>query len=183
MNSRSRGAPDDVFAIVAVLTKAASAFCQKQKSAVLVRLAVPAAYSKEFLLGTKAKASFLLEDATVLTQTFDVNRIGIFRIVRWGKGIFSQPERSPLLHNAYQLLVSQFELDRHRDSEAKIGLFARALRPLGNFEFPTAVAHAIRLLFVLFTVDPLEAAKQAVKAASYQAAVGQMKPRKEEAKA
>ncbi len=163
MNSRTRGTPCGVFAIVAVLTKAAYAFCQEQKGAVLVRPA--AAYLKEFLLRAKMKTSFLLENATVLAQTFDVNRIGIFRVVRWGNGISSQQERSPLLHNSCQLLV------RHPDSETNIGLFARALRPLGNFKFSTAVARAIRLLFVLFTVDPLEAAKQAVKAASYQTVV------------
>jgi|GEM_PF-5711990 len=140
MNSRARGAPWGVFAIVAILTKAASAFYQEQKGAVLVRAAVPAAYSEESLLRTKVKASFLLENATLIAQTFDVNRIGIFRIVRWGKSIFFQPERSPLLHNSCQLLTSQFELVRHPDSQAKIGLFARALRLLGNFKFPTAVA-------------------------------------------
>ena len=174
MNSRPRGAPCGVFAIVAVLTKAASAFAQKQSSAVLVRPAFPAAYLKEFLLRANVKASFLLEDTAVLAQTCDVNRnrIDILRTVRWGKGIFLRQERSPLLHNSCQLLASQFELDRHPDSDTEIGLFNRALRLLGNFKCPTAVARAIRLLFVLFTVDPLEAAKQAVKAASCQAVVG-----------
>ncbi len=112
MNSRARGAPWGAFAIVAILTKAVSAFYQEQKGAVLVQAAVPAANSTEFLLRAKTKASFLLEDATVLAQTFDVNRIGIFRMVRWGKSIFYQPERSPLLHNSCQLLTSQFELAR-----------------------------------------------------------------------
>jgi len=176
MNSRARGAPWRTIAIVAILTKAASAFCQ-------VRAAVSAAYSKEFLLRNKVEASFLLESATVLAQTFDVNRIAIFRIVRWRKSIFSQPERLPLLHNSCQFLTSQFELVRHTDWEAEVALFARAREPLENFKLPTAVTHTTRLLFVLLTGDPLEAAKQAVKGASYQAAVVQMKPRKEEAKA
>ena len=164
MNSRARGAPWDVFAIGAALTKAASAFSQ-------VRATVPAVYSKELSLRPKVEANFSLENATVPAQTHDVNRIGIFRIVRWGKSMFSQLERPPLLHSSCQLIVSQFDLARHPDSEAKIGLLTRALGPLGNLKFPTAVTHAIRLLFMLLAVDPLDAAKKAVKGALYPAAV------------
>jgi hypothetical protein len=102
----------------------------------------------------------------------------IYRIVRWESQISFRPERSLLMLGAsslfgstWQLLATPLGLLLGLEKEATVGLFTTVLTASGGIRFTTSVTRTDRPLLSLLTADPVEAAKRAIQAATYELAI------------
>lgn len=122
--------------------------------------------------------SLSVEGLQRLAATLGVEYVIIFRIVRWESQISFRPERSlvmlgasSLFGSTWQLLATPLGLLLGLEKEATVGLFATVLTASGGIRFTTSVTRTDRPLLSLLTADPVEAAKRAIQAATYELAI------------
>jgi len=122
--------------------------------------------------------SLSVEGLQRLAATLGVEYVIIFRIVRWENRIAFRPERSlvmlgagSLLGATWQMLATPLGLLLGLEKEATVGVFATVLTASGGTRFTTSVTMTDRPLLSLLTADPVEAAKRAIQAATYQLAI------------
>jgi hypothetical protein len=137
----------------------------------------------EVMYAQRATSTYLgnsvsIEGLQRLAATLGVEYVIIFRIVRWESEISFRPERSlvilgasSLFGSTLQLLTTPLGLLMGLEKEATVGLFATVLTAAGGIRFTTSVTMSDRPILSLLTADPVEAAKQAIQAATYQLAV------------
>lgn len=165
MTSNTHSVQRNIAAVLAVLTKTASALRQKPRHAVFVRPVFPTAQPKErvsrrfgiLLAGTAHRVGQITKHA----RDFGMHHIAIIPFVRWKRSIST---------NSKHLL---------NDS-------ASTLSHLRNVKSTIADTDAKQPLFTLLTANPLEAVNRAVAAALDQPGCGgfiRFTCRKEEAKA
>jgi hypothetical protein len=122
--------------------------------------------------------SLSVEGLQRLAATLGVEYVIIYRIVRWENQISFRPERSLVMLGAsslfgatWQLLATPLGLLLGLEKEATVGLFATVLTASGGIRFTTSVTRTDRPLLSLLTADPVEAAKRAIQAATYELAI------------